>query len=520
MQGDTLPAPPFPAAQFAEPPLGAGRNTLVRSGIVTVAGQLSMVAVAIASTMILARLLGPRDFGLVAMTTSLTAFISSFRDFGFPMATLQSKSIDELGASCLFWINLKLNVGVAAFMIAMAPVLVWFYGDSRLLALTAVMSVGTFAAGIVNQHEALLTRQLRFTAIVTADLSSFIAASALAAYLAWKGAGYWTLAVQYILWQSARSVILIRLSRWTPYSPKRSAAASPRMRELLAFSRDLTLSRVVAHVGRNVDRVVVGYTSGAYALGLYSAANRWSLFPIQQIYTPLMAPAIAALSRSRYDPQTYIRACKSCLLPVFGFSIPCLAFLITDAGRVVSVLLGTKWMAAVPLFQWLAFGAIAAAATMVTKWIYISLKQADRQLRWVAFSTCIMIAAIIAGARFGARGVAISFALGNWLLLIPGIAFCLQDSPFRMGQFFAVLRNPAVASAAAAALLFVIQQKLVLASDLVTLLLHGLVFLGIYILVWMLLPGGRKSLLELFHLLYGALPRRIRSERFLPRSKK
>ena len=469
-----------------------------------------MVAVVIASTMLLARLLGPRDFGLVAMTTSLTAFIASFRDFGFPMATLQSKSMDEVGASYLFWINLKLNAGVVAFMIAMAPVLVWFYGDRRLFALTAVMSIGTFAAGIVNQHEALLTRQLRFSLIVTADLSSYVAASALAAYLAWKGVGYWTLAVQYIVWQSLRSLILIGVSRWAPCSPKQAAAAGPGMRALLTFSRDLTFSRVVAHVGRNVDRVVVGYSAGAYALGLYSAANRWSLFPIQQIYTPLMAPAIAAFSRARNDHESYIRACKACLLPVFAVSIPALAFLVTDADRVVLLLLGIKWKAAIPLFRWLAFGSIAAAATMVTKWIYISLRQADRQLRWVGFSTCFMIAAVVLGAKFGATGVAIGFALGNWLLLIPAVAFCLQDSPFRMSDFFAVLRNPMVASAVAALAVFEFQHYLRVSFMPVTLLLHGLTFSGVYFMTWILLPGGRKSLMELFHLVWDASLRRNR----------
>lgn len=495
-----------PDPQFAEPPKGATRGTFVRSAVVTVVGQASMVAVTIASTMMLARLLGPKDFGVIAMTTSLTAFIGSFRDFGFPMATLQAKAIDELRASCLFWINLKLNFGVVAVTIAMAPVLAWFYRDSRLLALTSVMSIGTFAAGVINQHEALLTRQLRFGLIVKADLSSYVVATVLAVYLAWRGAGYWTLAVQYILWQSLRSLILISVSRWKPYSPRKAAAANRQIWEMLAFSRDLTFSRVLAHVGRNIDRVVVGYRAGAYALGLYSAANRWSLFPIQQIYTPLMGPAIAALSRARFDQEAYIRVCRVCLMPVFAVSIPVLAFLAIDADSVVLLLLGRKWQAAIPLFRWLSIGAIAAAAMMVTKWIYISLKQADRQLRWSVVSTGIMVAAIVVGSNFGALGVAAAFALGNWLLFIPAIAFCLQDSPFGMRHFFEVFHRPALASSMAAVALLLLRHRLVSGERLITIVVHGLTFFGCYLLVWTLLPGGRRTLLEMVDVLRHALP--------------
>ncbi len=495
-----------PNPQFAEPPKGATRGAFVRSAMVTVVGQASMVAVTIASTMILARLLGPGDFGVIAMTTSLTAFISSFRDFGFPMATLQSKAIDEVRASCLFWINLKLNFGVVAVMIAMAPVLAWFYEDSRLVALTAVMSIGVFAAGLINQHEALLTRQLRFSAIAIAEFCSYVAATAVAAYLAWKGAGYWTLAVQYILWQSIRSSILIGVSRWKPCSPRKAAAANSQIREMLAFSRDLTFSRVIAHIGRNIDRVVVGYRSGAYALGLYSAANRWSLFPIQQIYTPLMSPAIAALSRARFEPAAYIRVCRACLMPVFAVSIPALAFLAIDADRVVLLLLGRKWEGAIPLFRWLAFGAIAAAATMVTKWIYISQKQADRQLRWGVVSTGIMIVAIVLGSNFGANGVAAAFALGNWVLFIPAIAFCLKDSPFAMRDFFAIFSRPAMASSIAAAALLFARHRLEFGERLVAIALHSLIFLSCYLLTWLLLPGGRRTLWEMIDVLRHALP--------------
>lgn len=499
-------------SQFAEPPSGSSRVRLARSAMVNVAGQIATVAATIGSTMILARILGPSDFGLFAMTGTLTAFIGSFRDFGLPMATLQAKAIDELHASGLFWVNLKVNIGVTLFMIAMAPILAWFYGDHRLIALTCLMSAGTFAAGAANQHEALLTREWRFNLIAAVDFGSFAGATLITLFLALAGAGYWALAAQYILWRSARTSILIFASGWKPLGPRRSAAASESIKEMLSLGRNLTWSRMLAHIGRNIDNVVVGYSAGAHALGLYDAAYKWSTFPIQQIYTPILAVAVAGLSKARADAATYRAACRACLLPVFAVSVPILSYLIIDADRVVLLLLGRKWQAAIPIFRWLCFGSIAAASTMTTKWIYISLGKAARQLRWGLIATPIMIAAIAVGARFGPVGVATAFAAGNWVLFLPAIAFCVHGTPLRVRDYLAVLRYPVLASLPGCAALIIFRTFITIGHSSLAVTVHALLFFSLYIGFWMALPGGRMALGEIVDLIRGGFIRRQRQE--------
>lgn len=493
----TSPAPPLDVAA----PLTDGQKAaLVRSGALTVAGQLLSLVVTAGSTMVLARLLQPGDFGLLAMVYALTAFIASFRDFGLPMAALQSRDMDHGRASALFWMNLRVTMGVTLFMLGMGPVLAWFYGEHRLILLTTVLTTGVFAAALANQHQALLTRQMRFGTLVVVDLIALTGGSLVAISLAAMGASYWALAAQFIVWQTGRSAAIWVLSDWCPSGFREAAAVREQIRPMITFGAYLTGYRMLTHLGRDLDRIVVGFVSGPYVLGLYDSAFRWARMPLEQLYTPLLEVMVTGLSRARADATAYRRTAHAALLPIFTISLPAMVYLALESEPIVRVLLGPKWLAASPILRWLSIATLAIALLKITKWLYLSMGDTKRQFRWGLYSSPVKVAAVVVGASISATGVAIGVAVANWLLVVPGLAYCLRGSPLRLRDYVRILSRPAFATGAAGLAVLAIAPRL-RGDPLVELLVTAVAFALTYVGAWLLLPGGRGAALEMANLI-------------------
>jgi PST family polysaccharide transporter len=473
-----------------------------KSGIIRVIAQVIQFFIAVGSGMILARLLRPEDFGIFAMVGSLTAFVGSFRDFGLPMATVHQKQVDHEQMNALFWLNLRLNIFLLLGMIAMGPVLAWFYGEPILVYVVAVCAVGVFLIDLSLQHESLLTRQMRFGAMAMIDLTSVIGGVLIAVALATMGAGVWALAAQFIAALAIKAVGAWLACEWRP---TRTNTRQTNVRAFTRYGKDVMFFRIIAHIGRNLDRVVVGFFSGATALGLYQNAYKWSTLPVQQIYAPLLNVAVTTLSRLKDTPDEYRRTARGLMLPVFALSMPTLAFLAIESERVMLFLLGEQWLDAAPLFQLLCIAAIVGEMSMLTKWLYLSYGETRPQLRWSLFYTPVMVTAVFLGAQFGAYGVALGFTLGTVLLTPFSIGYCLRFVPMTWGDFIGVSWRPLLASAVAT--IGVAFFPATGSSLFLNLLSRAVPFFVVYVLCWLVLPGGIGTVRETAQLLRRSVKR-------------
>ena len=126
------------------------------------------------STVILARLLTPEDFGLVAMVTAITGFMVIFKDMGLSMATIQRPEIRHEQVSTLFWINVAVSFVIMLLTAIIAPAIAWFYGRPRLVWITLAFSIGFIFGGLTIQHQALLKRNMRFGTLAAIDIISIL----------------------------------------------------------------------------------------------------------------------------------------------------------------------------------------------------------------------------------------------------------------------------------------------------------------------------------------------------------
>src|SRR6516164_10604036 len=206
------------------------------------------------SLMVMARLLSPKDFGLVGMVTAFTGALGLFRDFGLSSAAIQRVTVTEEQISTLFWINLSLGALLVLVTLAMAPAIAAFYREPRLFEMTAVLASGFLfnAAGI--QHSALLQRQMRFTALAMISVVSSIVAIAIGIGGARAGYGYWALVMMTVASPLVATVGVWLSTGWVPGMPRRRVG----IRSMMHFGGTLTLNGLLAHVAYSADKVLIG----------------------------------------------------------------------------------------------------------------------------------------------------------------------------------------------------------------------------------------------------------------------
>ncbi len=467
----------------------------LQSGLTTIAAQPLKLVIGVGSTAILARLLTPADFGLVAMVAPLLTLVDSLTSFGLETVTIQRSQLDHQQTSAIFWLSMKINSFIIGGMVVMAPVLAWFYQETELIGITIAMAVGAFSLCLASQHRSLLRRRLQFETVTAIELSALLAGAICAIGAARIGWSYWALVLQVVVMQVVQSFASWQVCGWRPARVAKTPELDATIRSMLSYGGHLTGFRFLTRIASQLDRILIGYFSNASALGLYSVASRWAYFSFEQIYNPLFDVAVSSLSRTQHDPALYRLYCCQSLSPIFSVCMPLLAFSFVEAQDLILLLLGNQWLEAVPLFQLLTIAVFVGSLHRVTKWLYVSIGQTQRQFRWGLLHSSGMILAVSIGAKWGAYGVAMGYTIAICLLTLPSVAFCLKTSPLSSKDFLGVVWRPALGSVLAGLMLFSSHFFLpTLGNAVVDLTVKFIVFGVAYFLIWIIFPGGRQTL--------------------------
>jgi PST family polysaccharide transporter len=464
----------------------------VRGGLAVAGVQSAQFALNLVATAVLARLLVPGDFGLIAMATSVSSLLTLILDLGLGSATVQNADLTQSQVSALFWINTALGLAFAVILAGLAPLVAHFYDRPQLVPVTMVLALGFILVGLSIQPNALLRRQLRFSALAAIDLLSLILGIAAAIASAAWGAGYWSL-VYFQLVQSAVATAGSWLAcGWRPDPP----ASAVRMRPLLSFGAGLTGFSVLAYLSRTLDNVIIGRSAGSDALGLYLKSYSMLLLPVDRLRAPVSAVVIPALSLLQTDRdrfKTYFLKALTCLVAI---GMPVVVFLFVFAEEAVMLVLGPKWQASVLLFKVLAPAAFIETFNTVGSWACTPSGRSGRLVRWQIFATAVMTLSFLIGVRWGAVGVAAACSITTAALRLPGVPYLLKDSPVGSADVLSAIALPASASIASGAAVFLLLRSSIPLPFHGTLLMLATapVFGLLYLACWMAFPGGRRSL--------------------------
>src|SRR6266568_2458441 len=330
------------------------KESVIRGGLAKVVAQVASFALRIGSLMVLARLLDPRDFGLVGMVAVFTGVLNLFRDFGLSSATVQRLNVTDDQISTLFWINVLVGVILGLLLMAMAPVVVTFYHEPRLFWVTIILATAFMFNGAGVQHTALLERQMRFTALAAIDIFGLVVSTTLGISMAKAGFGFWALVAASVSLPFVTTLCLWWTAGWIPGRPRLQIGLHSMMR----FGGGFTLVNLIAYTAYNLEKVLLGRFWGADAVGIYGRAYQLVNLPTDNLNAAVWGVAFSGLSRVRTDPNRF----KSYFLK--GYSLVLAPLVIT--GYVIGLSYGPKGVAfaysavmtlwAVPHIAWCVHG--------------------------------------------------------------------------------------------------------------------------------------------------------------------
>lgn len=379
-----------------------------RGGAITLVFQAAKVALMLVSTIVLARLLDPTDFGLVAMVTALIGVAEIFRDFGLSMAALQAKTLTQRQQSNLFWINAGVGAVLSVLAILLAGPIAAFYGEPRLQEIVVFCSMVFVLGGLTTQFRVRINRELRFFTLAWTDFAPYLLAFLAAVIVAANGGGYWALVIQQLTLAGAALLMSVALARWWPSLPHRGE----QMRPLLNFGVSFAATQLISYATRNVDSIALGRVWGPEPLGMYNRAYQLVTAPLSQINTPLSRVAIPVLSRIGDDDATFVRYLRQAQLIATYVTASVFLMLAGIGTPLVVLTMGAQWAPAGAILSVLAIGGVFRSINQISYWIYMSRGLAGHQLRFFLVAQPIVLAVMLAGLPWGAMGVAIGNAAG------------------------------------------------------------------------------------------------------------
>ncbi len=410
----------------------------VKGGSITIVAQIVKLFLQIGSSVFLARLLTPNDFGLIAMVAVLTSFVLIFKDMGLSMATVQRAEINHGQISTLFWVNVAFSLMIMLITVALAPVVALFYGEPRLKWITIALACGLLFGGLAVQHQALLKRQMRFACLAAINVISMFIGVFVAILAAWFGMGYWALVVLQLATAFSTAVGVWIMCGWRPGLPVRNSG----VRKMLFFGANMVGFSIINYFARNMDNMLIGWRWGVQPLGLYSRAYAFLLLPIGQFTTPITSVAVPALSRLQNEPERYRNYYLKAIQVIAYVSMPFIVSMAVLSPEIIGLVLGKQWLSAAPIFRILAFAAIWQPVGSTVGWIYVSLGQTRRMMIWGFIGCPIIVLSFLIGLPWGVKGVASCYALCMWLLVYPSFSFALKHSPLRAGAVFLNIYHP------------------------------------------------------------------------------
>jgi PST family polysaccharide transporter len=356
----------------------------------------------------------------------------------------------------VFFLNLLVGVVTCAFLFVTAPFLAPVLGDDRAEPIIQAVGFAFVLLALGLAQRALLRRAMRFRAVSASDLASTATQTVVSIGLAYRGWGVWSLVVGILLGRVASVITVWVVSPWRPSLHFRWAD----IRQVAGFSGNLSIYQFFSYFSEAGDKFIVGRRVGATALGFYGFGYRLLLQPVQSVLQVCRMVLFPAFARIQDDNESigrgYVRATSAVAMLTFPVTIGVAVM----AEPIVRVVLGEKWLPAVPILA--LFGPLAAvqAVSTTTSVLYQAKGRTDLQLRWGVVVGTVMLAAYLAGSHWGATGVAWAFLIGTLVLTYPTlyIPFRLVELPFR--RFLAGLLPSAVPTAVMAATAYGLRMAL------------------------------------------------------------
>jgi len=403
------------------------RKQTVRSMGLLAMGTGAGKAISFATTLILARLLAPEDYGLMALAMVFVGLISFFNDVGLGAAIVQHPELDRRAINGCFAFSIALGTLLTVICALASGPVAAFYGREVLAPMIAVLGINFLIGSFSSVPNSMLRRAMRFRPLVQGSLLGVAVQSAVVLACAWKGLGVWSLVIAFVA-QSLTQVIWTWVaSGWRPTGGFDLKGA----RQLVGYGMTITYSRFLTFFYQNVDRVIVGRLLGERAVGFQEMAISIAALPVTQVTGLVTNVASPLLSRLQHEPKRVAAALFHLSRGIAYLTFPACAGMVITAPELIPLLLGSQWVDLTLPFQILTMTVLVRTTDPLLSQALISTGHAKRLVGYAILTSIVLPIAVTVGALTeGLVGVATAM-----MIVLPFLTLYLIHDCASLFQF-------------------------------------------------------------------------------------
>ncbi|MCC5937202.1 MAG: lipopolysaccharide biosynthesis protein [Lunatimonas sp.] len=407
-------------------------------GIIWVAAErFGQQLIQIVIFIVLARLLSPTEFGLVAMVMIVFEVSQSFIDSGMGQALIRERSITDIDRSTVFWLNILLS-GLFYILIYFTATLVAdFYDQPDLILLIRVMGLSVFSSGLSIVQRAEMTQRMEFKKQAIAQIPAVLVAGIVSILLAYFGAGVWSLVAQYLLVSMIGAIVLWKVN---PIRIRFIFNISA-FKRLFGFGYKLLLSGLLATIFNNIYKLVIGKLYAASTLGLYTQAKKIKDLASLNLISVIQKVTYPLLAKTRDNPDRLRVAYRQIILVSSYVIVPLMVFLIVFAAPIMEYVLGPQWIEATSFLQLICISGALFHLHSINLNLLKVYGRSDLFLKLEVYKKIIISIALLIGVQFGIYGVLIGQVISSYISLFINTYYTskfLKYSVFQ--QVFDVLK--------------------------------------------------------------------------------
>jgi len=438
------------------------RRLAVRSAGITIASGGVTLAIQMVATVAVARLITPRDFGLVAMVTTFSLLLSNCGLNGLTEAIVQREKMDHTLASNLFWVSVSGGVLLTVGFAAAGPLLARFYdGELAVAKIAAWISATIFLTSASVVHLGLLKRAMLFSALARNDIVARTLSVAVSIAFGWAGWGFWALVLGACVLPLSTTIGAWMLCQWIPGRPRHASGTGT----MLRYAMNTYARFSVNYFARNADNLLVGWGFGAHALGFYKKAYDLFALSTTQLVASTSVVAVSALSRVSKELSQFRRYLLGAMTVIAFLGMGIAGDLTLIGKDLILLLLGPGWAPAGQIFTYFAPGIGIMILYGTHGWIHLSIGKADRWFRWGIVESIVTVPLLVVGLHWGPKGMALAWCASFWILTFPAMSYAGEPIGLKATEVLAVVWRYIVASLLAGAVSSLIVARLVLLSS-------------------------------------------------------
>jgi O-antigen/teichoic acid export membrane protein len=415
-----------------------------------------MRLIGVISTIILARLLSPQDFGIVAVAMIVVGLFEMLNLTGQAAAIVRHEAPSREHYDSAWTVTLLIGLSIGALILVAAPLTEHYFHEPRAIPVMQCLALRAVLGGLENIGTVDFSRELRFDRFFLYNVVTKLLQFALTAGLAFALHNYWALVAGILAGQISRTILSYVMS---PFRPRLSFA---RTREIWGFSIWTFARSVAMYLQTQVDNIAIGGIAGSAVMGRYTVAKDIAASPTQEIINPMVAALFPVMSKCRQDAVELNRL----YLRMLGWSaIICLSTgvgVAMIAKDLVPVVLGAKWLDATPLVVWMALNAATAALLSGTP-ILLDVKglpAVGARIQWSRFAVFTAVIFLVAWLSHSVMAV-VETRLIVSTLFIPSVIYAVRHTTGVPARDYArAMWRPCVAAAAMALAIFAFDSVL------------------------------------------------------------